>query len=373
MIALQGCPFVAKYRGCAQTDEMAFIAMDYYPGPTLQRLIDSREHKKLDEDEAKFYMTQIVLILQAIHAAGLILRDLKASDLCVAQDGYLRLVDFSNCIKTTVDGRVYSACPMRLTSAPEQLHKDSTLNGYGVSVDWWAAGCILFQMLMGRTPFGISVDSPYALYTSIRSTQKKPLKLPWIALTNEAKDLVQRMLNPAVSRRLKSAKAIQKHDFFFGLDWSAVQWRALQPPVLPVQVSNRDFRYFPKAMPPDSMDAARYNHARFLRDVQIAIRADKIQTEAYVALMRNKKALNKLHMEKVARLVTPELRAEQAMTNADLWQRFSETVHYVTVKRGTGAGGNGVKKAVGRSKMPGHGLSYDEAQTVKDTSHFGDE
>jgi len=374
MIALQDCPFVAKYRGCAQTQEMAYIAMDYYPGPTLQSLIDSRQHRKLDEDEAKFFMAQIVIIIKAIHAAGLILRDLKASDLCIAQDGYLRLVDFSNCIKTTVDGRVYSAVPKRQTSAPEQLHKDSTLNGYGVSVDWWAAGCIFFQMLMGGMPFGIAVDSPYSLYTAIRQSQKQPLKLPWIALTNEAKDLVRRLLNPALSRRLKHAKPIQKHDFFFGLDWAAVQWRALQPPLLPIQVSDRDFRYFPKVMPSDSQELSRYKQLKFMRKVQLAIRGDKTKTEQYVALMRNKKAVGKLHQEKVARLLSPELRAEQAMTNADLWQQFSLTVHYVSVKRTSGGGGGGVGgKGVGRSKLPGSGLRYDDIETVKDTSHFGDE
>ena len=373
MCSLQDCPFVAKYRGCAQTEDMAFIAMEYYPGPTLQSLLDSRENGKLDEDEAKFYMTQIVLLLKAIHSAGLILRDLKASDLCVAQDGYLRLVDFSNCIKTTIDGRVYSSVPKRMTSAPELLHKDSTLNGYGVSVDWWAAGCILFQMLMGRHAFGLSVDSPYSLYTAIRETQKVPLKLPWMALTNEAKDLVRRMLDPAMSRRLKQARGIQKHDFFFGLDWSAISWRALQPPLLPIQVSNRDFRYFPRVMPADCMELSRYKHLKFMREVQFAIRSDKTKTEQYVALMRNKKTLNKIHQEKVARLLSAELRAEQAMSNADVWQQFSATVHYVSVKRSSGAGGGGAGKGVGRSKLPGQGLRYDDVETVKDTSHFGDE
>ena len=353
---------------------MAYIAMDYYPGPTLQSLMDSRDNNKLDEDEAKFYMAQIVVIVKAVHAAGLILRDLKATDLCIARDGYLRLVDFSNCIKTTIDGRVYSAVPRRMTSAPELLHKDSTLNGYGVSVDWWAAGCLLFHMLMGRHPFGLSVDSPYSLYTAIRQTQKSPLKLPWMALTNEAKDLVRRLLDPALSRRLKQARGVQKHDFFFGLDWSAVKWRALAPPLLPIQVSNRDFRYFPRVMPPDSMELSRYKQLKFMREVQFAIRGEKTKTEAYLSLMRNKKVLNRIHNDKVARLLTPELRAEQATANADLWQQFSVTVHYVSVKRPAAAGGGGGGgKGVGRSKQPGHGLRYDDVETVKDTSHFGDE
>ena len=74
----------------------------------------------------------------------MIYRDLKPENLMIAEDGYIRLIDFS--FIKVVSGRTYTICGTPNYMAPEII-----LNkGYGKAVDWWSLGILIYEMIAGR-------------------------------------------------------------------------------------------------------------------------------------------------------------------------------------------------------------------------------
>lgn len=77
----------------------------------------------------------------------MIYRDLKPENLLIAEDGYLRLIDFS--FIKIVTGRTYTICGTPNYMAPEII-----LNkGYGKAVDWWSFGILIYEMIAGTGLF----------------------------------------------------------------------------------------------------------------------------------------------------------------------------------------------------------------------------
>lgn len=74
--------------------------------------------KKFDEKLSKFYAAQVILALQYLHYMGIIYRDLKPENVCLSNDGYVRICDFGFSKKID-DGRTYSFCGTPDYLAPE--------------------------------------------------------------------------------------------------------------------------------------------------------------------------------------------------------------------------------------------------------------
>jgi len=53
-----------------------------------------RIKKKINEDEAKFYVAEIVLALESLHQSHIIYRDLKPANVVLDSDGHVKLTDF---------------------------------------------------------------------------------------------------------------------------------------------------------------------------------------------------------------------------------------------------------------------------------------
>jgi 5'-AMP-activated protein kinase catalytic alpha subunit len=124
------------------------LIMEYADGGELFDYIVKK--KRLDEQEAIFFMQQIVAGVEYIHKNGIVHRDLKPENLLLDQNRMLKIVDFGLSNQYKPGERLKTACGSPCYAAPEMIagKKYECLN-----VDIWSCGIILYAMLCGYLPF----------------------------------------------------------------------------------------------------------------------------------------------------------------------------------------------------------------------------
>ncbi|KAJ3282187.1 hypothetical protein HK104_011050 [Borealophlyctis nickersoniae] len=124
-----------------------------------------------------------------------------------------------------------------ILGTPDYLAPELLLGlDHGPAVDWWAFGICLFEFLLGYPPF--TDDTPEAIFRNILNGY---IEWPDDAVSPQAKDLIQRLLNHEPSRRPR-AEGVKQHAFFEGVQWDKV--RDEPAPFIPTPVDMTDTSYF---------------------------------------------------------------------------------------------------------------------------------
>ncbi|XP_048465962.1 protein kinase C theta type-like [Rhincodon typus] len=111
---------------------------------------------------------------------------------------------------------------------------------YSTSVDWWSFGVLLYEMLIGQSPFhGNDEDE---LFQSIRTDD--PIYPRWLG--KEAKDILVKLFVREPERRLGIKGSIRQHAFFRDINWQALENREVEPPFKPTVKSSSDCSNFDK-------------------------------------------------------------------------------------------------------------------------------
>jgi p38 MAP kinase len=114
-------------------------------GADLNNII---KFQSLSDDHVQFLVYQIFRALKYIHSAGIIHRDLKPSNIAVNEDCELKILDFG--LARATDDEMTGYVATRWYRAPEIM-----LNWmhYSQNVDIWSVGCIMAELLTGKTLF----------------------------------------------------------------------------------------------------------------------------------------------------------------------------------------------------------------------------
>ncbi len=142
-------PHVVRIHDLVRHGEVWLISMDFVPGQSLERLLDTKGH--LPPEDAIRIVRQLALGLAAAHQRGVVHRDLKPANVLMTEDGEARITDFgvarsAGSTGITVSG-VIIGTPEYLS--PEQARADP-VDGRS---DLYALGLIFFEMLTGTLPF----------------------------------------------------------------------------------------------------------------------------------------------------------------------------------------------------------------------------
>ncbi|XP_056620623.1 protein kinase C, eta, b [Triplophysa dalaica] len=232
-------PFLTQLYYCFQTAERLFFVMEFVNGGDL--MFHIQKSRRFEEPRAQFYAAEITLALRFLHSKGIIYRDLKLDNVLLDRDGHCKLADFGMCKMNISEGRLTSTfCGTPDYIAPEIILEEP----YGVSVDWWAFGVLLYEMLSGHAPFEAETEDE--LFECI--LREDVIYSSW--LSNEAEDILRGLLTREPPCRLGcmprdgGEEAIAAHPFFVGLDWEKLSRREIGPPFTPRIESIEDVNNF---------------------------------------------------------------------------------------------------------------------------------
>lgn len=236
--------------------------MDFCPGGEL--FYHLHNLGRLAEDQARFYISEIVCGLEYLHTLDVIYRDLKPENILLDLDGHVKITDFG-LSKRDIRKRdkSFSFCGSPEYMSPEMLQGQ----GHGREVDFYSLGALLYEMLTGLPPF----------YDSNRSKMYKNILQNELFIPNyiskTGKDLLQGLLNKNPEQRLgynQGTIEIRSHPWFKGISWNKIRDKKITPPYRPnFRHSNFDPEYlsmqlaeneFNKQRVPSTMQFATFDY-----------------------------------------------------------------------------------------------------------------
>ena len=262
-----------------QDEYYLYLVMDYLPGGDLMNLLMKKE--VLTEEEARFYIAEIILAVDSVHKLNCIHRDLKPDNILIDKKGHIKLSDFG--LSKLSDKILY---PMSIKDAPKLPNKimnsgndsitiSNSINlpiiykksqkknrllsysivgtpdyiapevfshkGYGQEIDWWSIGVMFFEMVVGYPPF--FSENPIDTCKKLIKW-KENFSIPSDAdLSQNAENLILKMISPAKNRLgVNGVEEIMRHPFFKGLDWNNI--RKCNAPFIPEIKNDYDTKYF---------------------------------------------------------------------------------------------------------------------------------
>ncbi|XP_076649458.1 serine/threonine-protein kinase N isoform X2 [Halictus rubicundus] len=229
-------PFLVNLFACFQTQAHVCFVMEYAAGGDLMMHIHA---DVFGEPRAVFYSACVVLGLQYLHESRIIYRDLKLDNLLLDTEGYVKIADFGLCKEGMGYGdRTGTFCGTPEFLAPEVLTETS----YTRAVDWWGLGVLIFEMLVGESPF--PGDDEEEVFDSIVNDEVRYPRF----LSLEAIAIMRRLLRKNPDRRLGSserdAEDVKKQAFFRHIAWDDLLLRRVKPPFVPVIHSVEDVSNF---------------------------------------------------------------------------------------------------------------------------------
>ena len=133
-----------------------------------------------------------------LHMKGIAHRDLKLENILVDEDGYIKIIDYGLAKMLSEDQEATSFCGTPEYLAPEMIEQ----SGHDKTVDWWALGVLIYEMLIGVTPF--FNKNKNMLLNKIKNSKvvfpdRKKYKIDY---SDELMDLIVSLLDKDKSQRL---------------------------------------------------------------------------------------------------------------------------------------------------------------------------
>ena len=235
------CPFIIHMFRAFQDDVHIYLLMEYAPGGELYGRV--QKLKSLPTNVVRFYIAEIAVALQFLHAHGLAYRDLKPDNVLIDVEGHVLLCDFG--LVRPVDPNtklVVNASAGGSTSykAPEITRGHD--EPHGVAVDWWALGVVCYELFTGKTPFGNRARDPkYEIYSRINKGKIKFSK----SISASAQEMMRNLMCLKQQDRW-CYQDIQQCSFYADVNWDLVEKRAIVPPWVPELDKKGDHSNFQK-------------------------------------------------------------------------------------------------------------------------------
>ena len=199
-------PNIVKYYETYIDEKYIYLVMEYIGGGELFDKIANTENQVFSEEDSIFYMRKLFSALNHVHANGIVHRDIKPENIMLTKDGELKLIDFGLSQRQTGMTKMKTIAGTPYYMAPEVLdgHYDS-------KCDIWSLGVILYVFMCGYLPFQGSTRNE--VFHKIVNGKYHFNHPEFKVVSDEAKDLIRKLLEVDYKKRYSAAQALQ-HPFF---------------------------------------------------------------------------------------------------------------------------------------------------------------
>ncbi|KAG1463714.1 hypothetical protein G6F46_001470 [Rhizopus delemar] len=208
-------PGIIKLHWTFKDDRSLYFVLDLAENGELYNYIKGLA--PFDLKTAQFYAAEILLAIEHIHKQDVIHRDIKPENILLDENMHIKLIDFGSAKILSNQTEESNSAGSRSFVGTAEYVPPELLASEPVSkeADFWALGCIIYQMLSGTSPFKAPTD--YLIFQKIKHLE---YTIP-NHFSPEAKDIIQKLLTLDPTKRLgkEGTEAIKQHPFFDGLDW----------------------------------------------------------------------------------------------------------------------------------------------------------
>mmetsp|Transcript_9808 Transcript_9808/g.19284 ORF Transcript_9808/g.19284 Transcript_9808/m.19284 type:complete len:713 (-) Transcript_9808:1832-3970(-) len=210
-------PFIIKLHYAFQSAKSLYYVLDYCPYGDLAMQLET--HGVFCEEDAKFFLRELMLVLEHLHSLDILYRDLKPENILLDVHGHIRLTDFGLAKDSkTVASASFVGSPAYL--APEMLTDKISSK----ASDVYSLGLVFYEILTGKSPY---YDPDITkLFENIRQAK---LSFP-PTMSASAVDFITALLSQNPERRPTIADCKQ-HPMFLDTNWESYLAGAVASPV----------------------------------------------------------------------------------------------------------------------------------------------
>ena len=233
--------FVLKLAATLNSRTDVFMLFEPALGGELFTLLHAKG--TFGEGTAQMYTAMVTSAFNYLHARKIAHRDLKPENLLVMSDGYLKLIDFGFA-KMIKDYTTWTLCGTPEYLAPEVINNQ----GHNLGCDWWTLGVLLYEMLLGSTPFAGKTQ-----LETYHKIMRGKIKFP-ATMTAPAKEVITKLLTREPANRIgcwrRGAKDVMAQTFFDDIDFKKLEAREIRAPLVPRIHHTLDLSNFDHVRPP---------------------------------------------------------------------------------------------------------------------------
>ncbi|XP_073948587.1 phosphorylase kinase gamma isoform X1 [Choristoneura fumiferana] len=211
-----GHPYIIELQDVFESETFIFLVFELCKNGELFDYLTSVV--TLSEKKTRYIMRQVLEGVRYVHNKSIVHRDLKPENILLDDQLNVKITDFGFAKVLKEGEKLFELCGTPGYLAPETLKANmfEDAPGYGLEVDIWACGVIMFTLLVGCPPFWHRKQM--VMLRNIMEGKYSFTSPEWADISDDPKDLIRRFLMVEPSQRLPIEDALN-HSFFNTVLW----------------------------------------------------------------------------------------------------------------------------------------------------------